>query len=75
MSILNYSWLQSGQGLLENAVSRAQIYTVVLRIHFENHLLKSSVLPNEGYHLYFRLIFQLKCCVDLTWDILWQNRP
>lgn len=53
MSMLNYSWLQSRQGHKENAIVRGQIYTVILRIRFENHLLKPIVLLNEGYHLYF----------------------
>ena len=53
MSMLNYSWLQSGQGHKENAVMRGQIYTVILRIRFENHLLKPIGLLNKGYYLYF----------------------
>lgn len=74
MSILNYSWLQSGQGHMENAITRGQICTVILRIHSENHLLKSIVLPNEGYHFYFWLIFKLRCYVDLMCNILSQSR-
>ena len=58
MSMLNYSWLQSRQGHKENAIVRGQIYTVILRIRFENHLLEPIVLLNEGYHLYFSLIFK-----------------
>ena len=53
MSMLNYSWLQSGQGHKENAIVRGQIYTLILKIRFENNLLKPIVLLNEKYHLYF----------------------
>lgn len=60
MSIVDYSWLQSGQGHMEKATSRSQIYTVILRIHFNNYLLKSAILPHEEHHLYVLLIFKLK---------------
>lgn len=60
MSIVDYSWLQSGQGHMEKATSRSQIYAVILRIHFNNYLLKSAILPHEEHHLYVLLIFKLK---------------
>lgn len=60
MNIHNYSWLQSGQGHVENAILRSQIYIVILRIHFENNVLESSVYSQIRDIILFLTYFQVK---------------
>lgn len=45
---------------MENAILRSQIYIVILRIHFENNVLESSVYSQIRDIILFLTYFQVK---------------